>query len=444
VAIPGSQHMLENKIRAVLSVIQFDRVDGTDELARQVFLNSKNKNSGNWQMLKSAAINGVVYHHINIPDLQNPALLTDYGAFNVLEEATSFLDKAIQNGNVIVHCKEGQRRSPTMFLAWMITRGFDVDKGIKMIGKDYNDPNFDWKDKYVKTRASWIVELRKWERDWQLKQNKWKENEGKAMVEEWDRLFLGEASIATRVVKRKRILEEDEDTTHTVDSRRIFHKRRKEDSPLPAASCSARNRLNEMVRRFEEIEEHKNSQKQAEKRLRTIIANEAAKVEAATDGLVMASQAARRRAFEEKRMNGGFPLNDLAEGDGGENDPNDDSGDETKDRREAVEEEDEDQASEAGASNSLDSSDDDEAEAAEEDSLHDFIAFEAEEEEEEEEEEELTVTGSSKKCEDKENIKVRSNTQVEQKEETGKVNHAATTPKPIISGNTLLNYFTKK
>jgi hypothetical protein len=43
--------------------------------------------------------------------------------------------------------------SPTMFLAWMITRGFDVDKAIKMIGKDYNDPHFEWKDKYVKTRC---------------------------------------------------------------------------------------------------------------------------------------------------------------------------------------------------------------------------------------------------------------------------------------------------
>jgi len=40
-----------------------------------------------------------------------------------------------------------------MFIAWMITRGFDVDKAIKMIGKDYNDPHFEWKDKYVKTRC---------------------------------------------------------------------------------------------------------------------------------------------------------------------------------------------------------------------------------------------------------------------------------------------------
>jgi hypothetical protein len=39
-----------------------------------------------------------------------------------------------------------------MFIAWMITRGFDVDRSIKMIGKDYNDPHFEWKDKYVKTR----------------------------------------------------------------------------------------------------------------------------------------------------------------------------------------------------------------------------------------------------------------------------------------------------
>jgi hypothetical protein len=48
-----------------------------------------------------------------------------------------------------------------MFLAWMITRGFDVDKAIKMIGKDYNDPHFEWKDKFVKTRyrSSCVVPL---------------------------------------------------------------------------------------------------------------------------------------------------------------------------------------------------------------------------------------------------------------------------------------------
>jgi hypothetical protein len=43
-----------------------------------------------------------------------------------------------------------------MFIAWMITRGFDVDRSIKMIGKDYNDPHFEWKDKYVKTRYALV------------------------------------------------------------------------------------------------------------------------------------------------------------------------------------------------------------------------------------------------------------------------------------------------
>ena len=159
--------------------------------------------------MQSAATSGVVYHHLNIPDLQNPALLADYGAFNVLEEVTSLScryffaltlsthppvpsvdnvhrqghrqrqrDRPLQRRPATV--RDDTRRverdlviqtpthlclwflfffsaallsSPTMFLAWMITRGFDVDKAIKMIGKDYNDPHFEWKDKYVKTRC---------------------------------------------------------------------------------------------------------------------------------------------------------------------------------------------------------------------------------------------------------------------------------------------------
>ncbi|ELR23345.1 dual specificity phosphatase, catalytic domain containing protein [Acanthamoeba castellanii str. Neff] len=307
VAIPGSTHLTQHNIRAVLSVIEFDKVDGTYELAQKAFLQGKH-------MHKSAATSGVVYHHLNIPDLQNPALLADYGAFNVLEESTTFIDKAIDNGNVIVHCKEGQRRSPTMFLAWMITRGFDVDKAIKMIGKDYNDPHFEWKDKYVKTRASWIVELRKWEKDWKAKQERWLQTKGKVLAEDWDRLFLGEASIATRVRRRKRAPEDEEDVDITPDivmpkpqqQPNIAGGKRKREEAPPAAGgqASARNRLNDMLQRFEDLEEQKEVQKRAEKRMRTNMAKEAAKVEAATNGFLMtavSSQATRRRAFEENR-----------------------------------------------------------------------------------------------------------------------------------------------
>jgi hypothetical protein len=59
--------------------------------------------------------------------------------------------------------------------------------------------------------------LRKWEKDWQSKQEKWKQGRGKVLAEDWARLFLGEASIATRVRKRKRAAEDEEDEDTTPD-----------------------------------------------------------------------------------------------------------------------------------------------------------------------------------------------------------------------------------
>jgi hypothetical protein len=55
------------------------------------------------------------------------------------------------------------------------------------------------------------VELRKWEKEWQSKQDRWRQAKGKVLAEDWDRLFLGEASIATRVRRRKRAPEDEED-----------------------------------------------------------------------------------------------------------------------------------------------------------------------------------------------------------------------------------------
>ena len=66
-------------------------------------------------------------------------------------------------------------------------------------------------------RASWIVELRKWEKDWKAKQERWLQTKGKVLAEDWDRLFLGEASIATRVRRRKRAPEDEEDLDITPD-----------------------------------------------------------------------------------------------------------------------------------------------------------------------------------------------------------------------------------
>jgi protein-tyrosine phosphatase len=57
-----------------------------------------------------------------MPDLQKPSLLKAHGVSHVLEEACAFIDCAMARGNTIVHCERGQFRSPTLILAWLITR----------------------------------------------------------------------------------------------------------------------------------------------------------------------------------------------------------------------------------------------------------------------------------------------------------------------------------
>ncbi len=83
-AVPGCTKLQELKVQSVLSVLQFDKYDGTDQLA-----------SAYEQGAMSGVAHGVVYHHLDIPDLQSPALLHDYGAFNVFEEATVFIDEGM-------------------------------------------------------------------------------------------------------------------------------------------------------------------------------------------------------------------------------------------------------------------------------------------------------------------------------------------------------------
>jgi hypothetical protein len=152
VVIPGSTYLKQHNIRAVLSVIQFDKFDGTDELAQLAFLKGKDMHKvpcglhlqynlaiadrvyGDdlrarppmewctttstypifrtrrfWRtMAHTTSSRRYVVHHPGHPqrNMGGPHSF-------VLLQASVFLDKAIQNGNVIVHCKEGQRRHVT-------------------------------------------------------------------------------------------------------------------------------------------------------------------------------------------------------------------------------------------------------------------------------------------------------------------------------------------
>lgn len=105
----------------------------------------------------------VVYHHINLPDLADPTLLGESGVEHVLEEATLFVDTALKCTNVLVHCQFGQRRSPSIMMAWMLTKGMSLKQCLRSINSEYRASS-NWAEGYCRRRRLWISKLFAWRR----------------------------------------------------------------------------------------------------------------------------------------------------------------------------------------------------------------------------------------------------------------------------------------
>ena len=97
----------------------------------------------------------------------------------------AFIDDSLQYGNVLLHCEQGQFRSPTLLVAWLVSRGFTVDKAIQTINTEYAGGP-EWADIYKKNRAKWVKKLRRfqskheqiskyWRKTNRPLANKWKE-----------------------------------------------------------------------------------------------------------------------------------------------------------------------------------------------------------------------------------------------------------------------------
>lgn len=95
----------------------------------------------------------------------NPALVFEErpDLAGLLERTSLWIDKALQRGNVLVHCQKGQKRSPTIVLSWLVTQRFGVQEAINHISRSYTsssysvtDPRKSWGGRYAEERPLWI------------------------------------------------------------------------------------------------------------------------------------------------------------------------------------------------------------------------------------------------------------------------------------------------
>eukprot|EP01122_Echinamoeba_exundans_P003808 TRINITY_DN13865_c0_g1_i1.p1 TRINITY_DN13865_c0_g1~~TRINITY_DN13865_c0_g1_i1.p1 ORF type:complete len:396 (+),score=75.63 TRINITY_DN13865_c0_g1_i1:36-1223(+) len=162
-ALPGSVVLKEKKIGAVLSLIELPHPNR--EIAPLAQLYSDGSDS---------LMDGVVYHHLPVADIANPALIGPEGAMALFPETTSFISESLKaKRNVLVHCELGQRRSPLAFLAWMVTQNLSAQSAISRFASGHKENGAAWKEKFVSTRAKWIEKLEEWSKNWSSKLKDW-------------------------------------------------------------------------------------------------------------------------------------------------------------------------------------------------------------------------------------------------------------------------------
>ena len=182
-ARPGSLAMRDESIQSVLSLVHFDTEilppadgNGLNSFKRIFFPN------GRYQAL--VRHQGVVYYHINVPDLADPAQLTHFGCSDFLPRSVLFLEFALRAGNALVHCEKGQRRSPTIFLAWLMYHGSSLLRSMELIASEYEGDE-DWGESYKRHRPLWIDgPLDQWQEHFPTMCRRWI-GEHKSLLRQW-------------------------------------------------------------------------------------------------------------------------------------------------------------------------------------------------------------------------------------------------------------------
>ena len=153
--------------------------DTSVEALLQVF----GRGAEGYRQTVNAGPRGIVYHHINLPDLADPKLLRENGVEFVLEEATLLMDMALKRTNVLVHCQFGQRRSPSVLMAWMMTKGFTLKHALRSINLEYR-ASTNWAEGYCRRRRLWISKLVEWRKGHRELQRAWFEG-NRDKVQAW-------------------------------------------------------------------------------------------------------------------------------------------------------------------------------------------------------------------------------------------------------------------
>lgn len=125
-----------------------------------------------------------------MPDISNPKrLATHHNLPYAFEESVAFLQTALNYGNTIVHCLQGQNRSPTVFLAWLIAQKHQTKDAINILAQGYADRGFSsWKQRYLKHRDPWVEYLKEWEKNCAVRVNEWKKA-NTASLSKWNEVL---------------------------------------------------------------------------------------------------------------------------------------------------------------------------------------------------------------------------------------------------------------
>lgn len=172
-ALPGSQILRDKRIKAVISVIQPDELDPSFKAMKQLYAPSNADETIYHDGLDTIVLSkdhGVLFYNVYMADISNPQILSNpkpplpaVSANDLFLRIVWFMRHWLAKGdNVLVHCEKGQRRSPTMILAFLISQGLRTHQALELLGSNYIGDS-SWADGYKKSRQMWITKLQEFE-----------------------------------------------------------------------------------------------------------------------------------------------------------------------------------------------------------------------------------------------------------------------------------------